>query len=220
MKPPPRASLLASTALSATYPTSLKLIYAAEGAPLSPVVITALRFGLMAGGAQLLLRSSDFGGGDGNDEISRDFWLAAAELGFWATAGAQLNTAALEQIGVARGVILLATINILTPALSAVIGTTEEQRRVTLRTWAACALALGSTIYALMDDPSAASPLALRLAPGDEIMIGAACCYATQQVRLGSLVALYPAQRLAAARLQTQAACSLGFLPFFVAGGA
>jgi len=34
---------------------------------------------------------------------------------------------------------------------------------------------------------------------------------------LGSLVARYPAQRLAAARLQTQAACSLGFLPF--AGG-
>ena len=43
--------------------------------------------------------------------------------------------------------------------------------------------------------------------------IGAACCYATGQVRLSSLVAQYSSERLAAARLQTQATCSLLFLP-------
>ena len=212
MRLQPRASLLASTALSASYPTCLKLIYAADGAPLSPVVITALRFSLMAAGSMALLRPAS----DSND--NGGFWLAAAELGFWATAGAQLNTAALQQVSVVRGTVLLATINVLTPGLSAIIGATEEQRRVALRTWAACAMALGSTVYALVEDAPAAVPLALDLSPGDEIMLGAACCFAMQQVRLGCLVADYPAQQLAAARLQMQAACSLAFLP--IAGSA
>ena len=43
------------------------------------------------------------------------FWRAAAELGFWACAGAQLNTAGLQQIGVVRGTVLLSTINVFTP---------------------------------------------------------------------------------------------------------
>ena len=57
----PQLSLLTSTALSATYPVSLKLIYAAEGAPLSPAVITSLRFALMAGGAAFILSDRSAG---------------------------------------------------------------------------------------------------------------------------------------------------------------
>ena len=204
-----RASLLASTALSATYPVAAKLIYAADGVALSPTALTALRFSLMAAGGALLLNVN---ADDESDTINQGFWLAAAELGFWATAGAQLNTAALQQISVVRGTILLASINILTPALSAMIGTTETQRRVPGRAWIACIIALASTIFALADG-SLQVPTSLFMA-GDEIMLGAATCYAIQQVRLSSLVALHAAPRLAAARLQTQAACSLTFLPF------
>ena len=224
----PRTALLTSTVLSSSYPTAVKLIYAADtDSVLTAPVLTAIRFVIMATVAQaFILRPA---------ERQRDpagFWPAAVELGFWATAGAQLNTAALSQIGVVRGTILLATINILTPTLSAIIGTSEAQRRVAPRTWLACALALASTIYALSDDLSAASTtLATRLLPveylpGDEMALGAACCYATGQVRLSSLLqqqtedtgrAQFMPERLAAARLQTQAACSLLFLP--LAGG-
>ena len=208
-----RTSLLTSTALSATYPTSVKLLYAADGAPLTPPLITAVRFTLMAMGAQAsgLLRTEDTGERSG-------FWLAAAELGVWATAGAQLNTAALQQIDVVRGTIILACINLLTPALSMLIGTSEAQRTVTARTWVACVLAALFAIIALSDGASAApiSDLAARQ-HGDGLALGAALCFATQQVRLGSLVSAHNPQRLAAARLQTQAACSLVLLP--LAGG-
>ena len=106
----PRLALLASTALSATYPVTLKLIYAADGAALSPASITSLRFALMAGGAALVLSESSSPAA--SEPLSKPlstpptepptesaaFWRAAAELGFWACAGAQLNTAGLQQI--------------------------------------------------------------------------------------------------------------------------
>ena len=111
----PRLALLASTALSATYPVSLKLIYAADGAPLSPALITSLRFALMAGGAALVLSESSSPAASEPLSEPAAFWRAAAELGFWACAGAQLNTAGLQQIGVVRGTVLLSTINVFTP---------------------------------------------------------------------------------------------------------
>jgi len=127
----PRLALLASTALSATYPVTLKLIYAADGAALSPASITSLRFALMAGGAALVLSESSSPGASEPQSKplskplstppteppneSAAFWRAAAELGFWACAGAQLNTAGLQQIGVVRGTLLLSTINVFTP---------------------------------------------------------------------------------------------------------
>ena len=68
----PKLSLLTSTALSATYPVSLKLIYAAEGAPLSPAVITSLRFALMAAGVAFIFSMiSHLTGGC----CSREFFL-------------------------------------------------------------------------------------------------------------------------------------------------
>ena len=228
--PDARLSLLASTALSSTYPTSLKLLYAAEGAALDPFAITAIRFSLMAGCAQVIL-NSDFGLNSADSDSasststvssssasqSSGFWCAAAELGFWACAGAQLNTAGLQQISVVRGTILLASINIMTPILCSLIGTTTAQRQVSSRTWGGCVLALASTIFALLDgDLTSLSP---DLTFGDDLVLGAALCYATQQVRLGSLVAAHSAPRLAAARLQTQAACSLGVLAVADGGG-
>ena len=221
------AKLLASTALSASYPVTAKLIYAADGAPLSPSLLTAIRFSLMAGGAASLMVGGGLNSNKDDDasttattmteNASSGFWLAAAELGFWATAGAQCTTAALQQISVVRGTILLASVNILSPSLSAVIGTSEEQRRVPVRVWAACVLALASTVFALSDGTVTAAGMP-SLQAGDEIMLGAAACYAMGQVRLSSLVQMHAAPKLAAARLQTQAACSLGFLPFALGG--
>ena len=111
----PRLALLASTALSATYPVTLKLIYAADGAALSPASITSLRFALMAGGAALVLSESSSPAASEPQSKplstplstlpteppneSAAFWRAAAELGFWACAGTQLTTAGLQQIG-------------------------------------------------------------------------------------------------------------------------
>ena len=213
-----RASLLASTSLSATYPVAAKLIYATDGAPLTPAVLTATRFALMATVASLLL-TPRLGGIAGEENPNRGFWVAAAELGFWATAGAQFNTAALQHVSVVRGTILLASINILTPLFSVLIGSTDLQRQVPLRVWLACAVALASTVYALADGASLPIGATPGLLPGDELMLGAATCYAIQQVRLSSLVMRHPAPLLAAARLQTQAACSLAFLPFADGGG-
>ena len=299
----PQLSLLTSTALSATYPVSLKLIYAAEGAPLSPAVITSLRFALMAGGAAFIL--SDRSAGASVEQqpppppADAGFWLAAAELGFWACAGAQFNAAGLQQVGVVRGTILLATINVFTPALSTFLGATEAQRRVSARVWVACAIALFSTVVALLGDAAGAPPkrsnqlmagvarrcsarlhpralthsrcdssppqsrwrcasravtgLCLRPPPAlpptrcagatavgavarpgrpgqPPLRAGAALhqlapaelkppALALDQVRLGTLVASFPAPKLAAARLQTQALCSLPFLAFAANGG-
>ena len=207
--PAARVSLLASTALAAANPTTIKLLYASDGAPLTPSAILAVRFLLMAGGAQLFLRSSDDG------SRTREFWRAAAELGVWAWAGALCNTAGLQQTNAVRATILLAVVNVLTPALSSVMGTTAAQRRVDARTWLACLLALASTVFALASDVQG-RPMPLSLSKGDELVLGAACCYATGQVRLGSLVAQHSATALAAARLQTQAACSS--VAFLVAG--
>ena len=214
-----RLQLFTSTALSATFPTSLKLLYATDGAPLTPPLITALRFSLMAAGSQPFLLGGALD--DTNSRSGGAFWAAAIELGFWAFLGAQLSTIGLQSISAVRGTILLASINVLTPALSAAIGTTAEQRQITLRTWTACILSLLSTIVALQGGAVEASgqqtPLTLSL--GDETMLGAACCYAVGQVRLSSLVANFPAPKLAAARLQTQAACSLAFFPLTAAQG-
>ena len=197
-----RASLLASTSLSATYPVAAKLIYAMlDGAPLTPAVLTATRFALMATVASLLL-TPRLGGIAGEENPNRGFWVAAAELGFWATAGAQFNTAALQHVSVVRGTILLASINILTPLFSVLIGSTDLQRQVPLRVWLACAVALASTVYALADGASLPIGATPGLLPGDELMLGAATCYAIQQVRLSSLVMRHPAPLLAAARLR------------------
>ena len=216
--PAARLSLVASTALSATYPTSLKLLYAAEGAPLSPSIILTVRFIMMAAIAQLVLQSTE----DLRTQSS-GFVGAAAELGFWAWAGALCNTAGLQQSSAVHGILLLSTINILTPTLTRVIGTSEARRALDSRTWIACIIALVSTVLALSGEATAAaatSPItALSLSHGDELILCAACCYATQQVRLGSLVAKYPPQPLAAARLQAQAVCSIACLGLSSGGG-
>ena len=50
-----RLALFATSVLWGTYPVSVKLVYAAEGAALTPITVTAIRFFIMAVVAQVVL---------------------------------------------------------------------------------------------------------------------------------------------------------------------
>ena len=211
--PRARLALLGTSALWSTYPTFAKLIFAADGVALTPTAITAVRFAIMAIAGQFILAqqpaSSSLGAADsssgGGEGVG--FWIAATELGMWGCAGTQLNSMALLQLSAVRGTLLLASVNILTPLLQACIGSSDEQRRVAPRTWAACALALASTAFAVQSGGAAA------FSSADASMLTAALCYALQKVRLSTFAQTYPAARLAAGRLRTQAAAACSSEP-------
>lgn len=226
--PRARLALLGTSALWSTYPTFAKLLFAADGVALTPTAITAVRFAIMAIAGQFILAqqpassslgaadSSSGGGANGGANGSGGgegvgFWIAATELGMWGCAGTQLNSMALLQLSAVRGTLLLASVNILTPLLQACIGSSDEQRRVAPRTWAACALALASTAFAVQSGGAAGGAAAFSSA--DASMLTAALCYALQKVRLSTFAQTYPAARLAAGRLRTQAAAACSSEP-------
>ena len=229
--PRARLALLGTSALWSTYPTFAKLIFAADGVALTPTAITAVRFAIMAIAGQFILAqqpsslgaadSSSGGGANGSGggangsgggaPVGVGFWIAATELGMWGCAGTQLNSMALLQLSAVRGTLLLASVNILTPLLQACIGSSDEQRRVAPRTWAACALALASTAFAVQSGGAAGGAAAFSSA--DASMLTAALCYALQKVRLSTFAQPYPAARLAAGRLRTQAAAACSSEP-------
>lgn len=221
-----RAFLLCTSALWGTYPICVKLLGQLPGAPEDPVLITALRFGIMALASGPVVASAsgalaELGGGD----RMVAFVSAASELGLWGTMGTVLNTWGLERIGAVRGALLLSSINILTPVLSRFFGQTAEERDVPLRAWLACGVALMGTVIATLGDvlmggpPSAVSaPLGLGL--GECAVLGAASCYAAVKVRLGSLVQGFPAEALASGRLITQAVLAILILAVDESGSA
>ena len=161
-----RLMLLATAMLWGTYPVSMKLIYAAPGATLTPIGTTAVRFAVMALAAQVVLlvqARAPAGGGVGGGEGGGGgdtFWRSAFELGAWGCAGTQLNSMGLQQLSAVRVTLILATVNIFTPALAAIFGTSDSQRSIPRRTWLACALCLVSTVLA-----ARLPPLAARAAP-------------------------------------------------------
>ena len=264
-----RLALVGTTALWGLYPTSIKLLYAADGALLSPTTIIVARFAIMAAAAQFVLAqpADDAAEAEGTaeapkprrssgdccdeplfsnavaapDDISNGgsggsgFWRRAWELGLWGCVGTSLTSIGLSELPAIRVTLLLATVNLLTPAFAAVLGTTEAQRRITPRTWLACALCLFSTVLAVVGGDAvafftnaggAAASLATTagaasmsasmgggglFSPADALMLAASCAYAICKVRLGSFVQSSCggksacAQKLAAGRLQTQA---------------
>lgn len=222
-----RLALVGASALWGTYPTFLKLLYAAEGAELAPPTITALRFALMAG-VGVAITSAEGGAAtaaavdaDQQEQSAPDgFVLAATELGFWGCCGTQLNSLGLLELSAVRATLLLSTVNILTPLLQSLFGTVA-QREIGPRVWAACVLALACTVYAVTDGGAslvaAADGTSTPFAPiveGDKYVLCAAACYAMQKVRLGVHVQRHRSQLLAAGRLQSQA-----LLSFVILGG-
>ena len=230
-----RLTLFATSALWGTYPTLLKLLYAADGAaPLTPLTVTVARFALMAMVGQAVLSQPAVEPAQEPVPTLEQptltpastsaafvptpaFVLAAAELGLWGCGGTQLNSLALQDLTAVRGTVLLATVNILTPALQRVFGSTIAQRRIERKTWLACVLALACTILAVEGDALAAASGAASgaasastatsntaLSAADGLVLCAAACYAMAKVRLGTFVQSFPAQRLAAGRLQSQ----------------
>ena len=262
-----RLALVGTTALWGLYPTSIKLLYAADGALLSPTTIIVARFAIMAAAAQFVLAqpADDAAEAEGTAEAPKPrrssgdccdeplfsnavaapadissggsggsgFWRRAWELGLWGCVGTSLTSIGLSELPAIRVTLLLATVNLLTPAFAAVLGTTEAQRRITPRTWLACALCLFSTVLAVVGGDAvafvtnaggAAASLATTagaasasmgggglFSPADALMLAASCAYAICKVRLGSFVQSSCggksacAQKLAAGRLQTQA---------------
>ena len=242
-----RLALVGTTALWGLYPTSIKLLYAADGALLSPTTIIVARFAIMAAAAQFVLAqpADDAAEAEGTaeapkprrssgdccdeplfsnavaapDDISSGgsggsgFWRRAWELGLWGCVGTSLTSIGLSELPAIRVTLLLATVNLLTPAFAAVLGTTEAQRRITPRTWLACALCLFSTVLAVVGGDAvafvtnaggAAASLATTagaasmsasmggggglFSPADALMLAASCAYAICKVRLGSFV--------------------------------
>ena len=214
-----RLQLLCTSALWGTYPTTLKLLYAADGATLTPSTVTALRFAIMATTSYLFLTAqrADSDGSDDSNAAANDgtalttgFVLAAAELGMWGCGGTQLNSLGLQELSAVRATTLLATVNILTPSLQAIVWRAED-RNISPRTWLACGLALAFTAFGASSSDSTSAATTLP-SGADSYVLAAAFCYAMAKVRLSSLIARYPAQRLAAGRLQSQCLISFAIL--------
>ena len=98
--------LVFTTILWGTYATSMKLIFSASGAVLTPVAATTIRFAVMAAVAQFILADrTSTEKSEGESQQQGSFWRNAAELGAWGCAGTQLTAFGLQQLPavVARG---------------------------------------------------------------------------------------------------------------------
>eukprot|EP00467_Chlorarachnion_reptans_P023807 CAMPEP_0114513870 /NCGR_PEP_ID=MMETSP0109-20121206/15830_1 /TAXON_ID=29199 /ORGANISM="Chlorarachnion reptans, Strain CCCM449" /LENGTH=319 /DNA_ID=CAMNT_0001693831 /DNA_START=219 /DNA_END=1175 /DNA_ORIENTATION=+ len=201
-----QACLWATAALWGTYPIALKILLGMEGSPNDPVLICALRFGMIAIASIALVRPEHLG----PKIFSGRAGLAAFELGTLGVAGTLLNTASLAALPTIRVSILLSLVNILTPLLAAVIGKTAEERSISARAAFGCTLALLSTIYAIAGDSLSEASFS-GPSIGDIEGILAAFFYSSTKVRIGSLAKEIEPNLLAAGRFVAQGliACTI-----------
>ncbi|CAK0872116.1 unnamed protein product [Prorocentrum cordatum] len=134
---------------------------------------------------------------------------AALELAAVGTAGTLFNTWGIEHTTVVRAALLLASINVLTPLLSATIGSSRQDRTVAPETWLGCLVSFGATAWATAGGASGEGG---GLGPGDLSVLAATLCYATVKVRLADKARTYAAEALAPARLFFSALCALAVL--------
>jgi len=76
----------------------------------------------------------------------------ALELGILGGLGTFLQTLSLSQIPALTAAVLYSTVNVITPALAALAGANAQEREVSARTWAGCALGLIASCWALVPD--------------------------------------------------------------------
>jgi len=179
-----RGSLLSTAVLWGTYPVSLKLLLEQDGAPNDPLLISAIRFALMALASPTLLQPKEIG----SKLLTGAGSMATLELGTLGVLGTILNTASLETCSTVRVAILLSLINIFTPILAALVGKTPEERRVSAPAAVGCVLALFSTVYAISGDHGGLAIGNGGATVGDAEAIMAAFFYSSVKVRLGSWV--------------------------------
>ena len=140
---PPVAYLLGASALWGTYPSTIKSLFACEGAAINPEEVTLIRFLLMA-----LIGVSSFAAADvaispvaaassplpevgWREQLSRrvpsSVYVAAFELGAIGLCGTLFNTYGISKIPALQGAVLLTFLNVVTPFISVAAGATEEE---------------------------------------------------------------------------------------------
>ena len=221
--------LVSAAALWGTYPTCVKLLFAA-GPQLDPSIVVLVRFLIMAtiGVSALVLSTSKFTllrryasarsaaatpwAVQLERRVPASVYLAALELGALGGLGTFFQTISLSQIPALTAAVLYSTVNVITPALAAVAGVDAAERDVDGRTWAACGLGLLASLWALIPDAAGLLPEALPAASsvgtGELVMLAAACCYAAVKVRLSSTLRYHAADEIAVGRLVGQAGCA------------
>jgi len=184
----------------------VKVLVAIVGVPLDPALLTAIRFTMMAAlTAPFLAKDLIVGNADGMSPDFDSFALASAasELAVLGTAGTLLNTWGIEHTTAVRAALMLSSINIFTPLLSALIGSSIEDRRVAGRTWLGCGVSCVATAYAVAGGGGAR--INGSLGEGDFAVLAAAVCYAAVKVRLAAKARAFPPEVLAAGRLASAA---------------
>lgn len=200
-----RLILLLTAACWATYPVAIKLLVIAAGKALDPALVTVIRFTLNACFGLFLLpqellpwsRSRTGASAEPSLDVGA-LAFASFEISAWGIGGTLFNTWGIEHTSAIRAALLLSSINILTPLLSALIGSSPQDRTVSIRTWLGCVLAFVATAYATVDFTG---DMAGRLGEGDLAILGSAFCYSTLKVRLASKARAFEGESLAAGRL-------------------
>mmetsp|Transcript_38707 Transcript_38707/g.124203 ORF Transcript_38707/g.124203 Transcript_38707/m.124203 type:complete len:414 (+) Transcript_38707:66-1307(+) len=222
--------LVGAAALWGTYPTCVKLLYSA-GPPLDPSIVVLLRFIIMAAVScsalfattprfTLLRRyvtAAEAASMAWSEQLERrvpaSVYVAALELGILGGLGTFLQTLSLSQIPALTAAVLYSTVNVITPALAALAGANAQEREVSARTWAGCALGLIASCWALVPDVGLLpQSLPASVGGGEGTMLAASFCYAASKVRLSSHLRHHPPDDIAVGRLVGQAGCAAAFL--------
>merc|ERR1719163_932779 len=110
---------------------------------------------------------------------------ASMELAIVGTTGTLLNTWGIEHTTAIRAGLLLSSINVFTPLLAVLIGSTPEDRNVRFGTWVGCIASCLATAWATTGASEGnASAATNGLGLGDLVVIAATICYAATKVRL------------------------------------
>uniref|UniRef100_A0A6V2VYF5 EamA domain-containing protein n=1 Tax=Emiliania huxleyi TaxID=2903 RepID=A0A6V2VYF5_EMIHU len=192
--------LVGAAALWGTYPTCVKLLYSA-GPPLDPSIVVLLRFIIMAAVScsalfattprfTLLRRyvtAAEAASMAWSEQLERrvpaSVYVAALELGILGGLGTFLQTLSLSQIPALTAAVLYSTVNVITPALAALAGANAQEREVSARTWAGCALGLIASCWALVPDVGLLpQSLPASVGGGEGTMLAASFCYAASKV--------------------------------------
>lgn len=217
--------LLGASALWGTYPSTIKCLFSAPGAAISPPEVTLLRFIVMASfsaaafsvsrptptsdesSTPATMRSEN-AALSFRDQLERrvpsSVYVAASELGALGLAGTLCNTVGLAQIPALTGAVLLTFLNVFVPLIGATLGATEAERDVDRTTWLCSGVALVASIYALLPDTPGQVSLP-SLGGGELSVLAAAFFFAAAKVRLSSHLKLHSADALTTGRLVAQA---------------
>jgi len=206
-----RLYLLLTAACWATYPVLVKILVQTSGTVLDASLLTVIRFTMNAViGAFLippgLLPWSRGAPGAAAAVDAAALARASAEISAVGIAGTLLNTWGIEHTSAIRAALLLSSINVITPFLSVLIGSSPEDRNVSPQTWLSCGVSFAATAYATLGGEGSAAARGLQL--GDLAVLGAACCYAAVKVRLAARARTFQAEALAAGRLLAGAVLS------------